>query len=64
MTKALLEYETIDSDQINDVMAGKKVRAPKPSKSSNNKKCPLLVRHQQAVSSRNQQPNLDKKKEA
>ena len=40
MTKALLEYETIDSDQINDVMAGKKVRAPKPSKSSNDKKMP------------------------
>ena len=40
MTKALLEYETIDSDQINDVMAGKKVRAPKPSKSTNDKKMP------------------------
>jgi cell division protease FtsH len=40
MTKALLEYETIDSDQIDDVMAGKKVRAPKPSKSSNDKKMP------------------------
>jgi len=39
-TKALLEYETIDSDQIDDVMAGKKVRAPKPSKSSNDKKMP------------------------
>ncbi len=33
MAKALLEYETIDSNQINDVMAGKKVRPPKPSKS-------------------------------
>ncbi len=32
MVKALLKYETIDSDQINDVMAGKKVRAPKSSK--------------------------------
>ena len=40
MTKALLEYETIDSDQIDDVMAGKKVRAPKPSKSSNDTKMP------------------------
>jgi len=32
MAKALLEYETIDSDQIADVMAGKKVRLPKPSR--------------------------------
>ena len=34
MAKSLLEYETIDSDQIGDVMAGKKVRAPKPSRAS------------------------------
>ena len=40
MAKALLEYETIDSDQIDDVMAGKKVRAPKPSKSSTDNKKP------------------------
>jgi cell division protease FtsH len=33
MAKALLEYETIDFEQINDIMAGKKVRAPKPSDS-------------------------------
>lgn len=31
MTAALLEYETIDADQINDIMAGVTVRAPKPS---------------------------------
>ena len=30
MAKALLEYETIDADQINDIIAGKKVRPPKP----------------------------------
>jgi cell division protease FtsH len=29
MAKALLEYETIDAEQINDIMAGKKVREPK-----------------------------------
>ena len=34
MAKSLLEYETIDSDQIGDIMAGKKVRAPKPSRAS------------------------------
>ena len=34
MAKALLKYETIDSDQIADVMAGKKVRSPKPSRGS------------------------------
>ena len=31
MTKALLEFETIDADQINDIMAGKSPRPPKPS---------------------------------
>jgi len=30
MTAALLEYETIDAEQINDIMAGKPVREPKP----------------------------------
>ena len=30
MTEALLELETIDADQIGDIMAGKPVRAPKP----------------------------------
>jgi cell division protease FtsH len=31
MTAALLELETIDADQINDIMAGKPPRPPKPS---------------------------------
>ena len=31
MVKALMEYETIDSNQIKDIMEGKPVRAPKPS---------------------------------
>ncbi|MCG6932526.1 MAG: ATP-dependent zinc metalloprotease FtsH [Gallionella sp.] len=30
MTKALLEWETIDADQINDIMAGSPPRPPKP----------------------------------
>ena len=30
MAKALLEWETIDADQINDIMAGKPPRPPKP----------------------------------
>jgi cell division protease FtsH len=30
MTKALLEWETIDSDQIKDIMAGRPPRPPKP----------------------------------
>lgn len=30
MTAALMEYETIDADQINDIMASLPVRAPKP----------------------------------
>jgi cell division protease FtsH len=37
MTAALMEYETIDADQINDIMAGLPVREPKPKqKSSSN----------------------------
>jgi cell division protease FtsH len=31
MTKALLEWETIDSEQIDDIMAGNPPREPKPS---------------------------------
>jgi cell division protease FtsH len=31
MTQALLEWETIDADQINDIMEGKPPRLPKPS---------------------------------
>jgi cell division protease FtsH len=31
MAKALLEWETIDADQIGDIMAGKPPRPPKPS---------------------------------
>jgi len=35
MTSALLEWETIDAEQIQDIMAGKPPRPPKPSQSSN-----------------------------
>jgi cell division protease FtsH len=35
MTKALLEWETIDADQIDDIMAGRPPRPPKPSPSAN-----------------------------
>ena len=31
MTKALLEWETIDADQINDIMEGRPPRPPKPA---------------------------------
>jgi len=37
MTAALLEWETIDADQINDIMAGLPARAPKPAQSSKKK---------------------------
>jgi cell division protease FtsH len=37
MTAALMEYETIDADQINDIMAGKPVREPKPRQTPINK---------------------------
>ena len=31
MAKLLLEWETLDSEQVNDIMAGKQPRPPKPS---------------------------------
>ena len=31
MTKALLEWETIDAEQINDIMAGRQPRPPRPT---------------------------------
>jgi cell division protease FtsH len=31
MTKALLEWETLDAEQINDIMAGRPPRPPKPA---------------------------------
>jgi cell division protease FtsH len=34
MAKALLEWETIDSDQIDDIMAGRPPRPPRPSQSA------------------------------
>jgi cell division protease FtsH len=34
MAKALLEWETIDADQVNDIMAGNPPRPPKPSQSA------------------------------
>ncbi len=40
MTKALLEWETLDADQLDDIMAGKPPRAPKPSQSNSTPKPP------------------------
>ncbi|MFH1658457.1 MAG: cell division protease FtsH [Rhodocyclaceae bacterium] len=40
MTKALLEWETIDAEQIDDIMAGKAPRPPKPSQSAPRSKTP------------------------
>lgn len=34
MAKALLEMETLDSEQIDDIMAGNPPRPPKPSQST------------------------------
>jgi cell division protease FtsH len=31
MAKALLEWETLDSDQVNDIMEGRAPRPPKPT---------------------------------
>jgi len=40
MAKALLEYETLDADQIGDIMSGKPPRPPKPSGSQSAAKPP------------------------
>ena len=40
MAKALLELETIDADQIADIMAGRPPRPPKPSGSQSAAKPP------------------------
>jgi cell division protease FtsH len=40
MAHALLEWETIDSDQIDDIMAGKPPRQPKPSQSASRPSAP------------------------
>jgi cell division protease FtsH len=34
MAAALLEFETLDAEQISDIMSGKPPRPPKPSSSS------------------------------
>ncbi|MGB4913497.1 MAG: ATP-dependent zinc metalloprotease FtsH [Candidatus Dechloromonas phosphoritropha] len=40
MAHALLEWETIDSEQIDDIMAGKPPRPPKPTQSSSRPSAP------------------------
>lgn len=40
MAKALLEWETLDAEQLDDIMAGKAPRPPKPSTSSQSPKPP------------------------
>jgi cell division protease FtsH len=35
MTAALMEWETIDADQVNDIMAGKPPRPPRGASSQN-----------------------------
>ena len=43
MTQALLEWETIDSDQINDIMAGKTPRPPQPPGSMHTPSAPVAA---------------------
>ena len=40
MTKALLEWETLDAEQLDDIMAGNPPRPPKPSQASQTPKPP------------------------
>ncbi len=41
MTAALLEWETIDADQINDIMAGNPPRPPKPTQTTQTTQAPV-----------------------
>ena len=43
MTQALLEWETIDSEQINDIMAGRTPRPPQPPGSTNTPSAPAAA---------------------
>ena len=43
MTQALLEWETIDSEQINDIMAGKTPRPPQPPGSTTTPSAPAAA---------------------
>ena len=43
MTQALLEWETIDSEQINDIMAGQTPRPPQPPSSTNTPSAPAAT---------------------
>ena len=44
MTKALLEWETIDAEQIDDIMSGKPPRLPKPSQGRHVSRHPVIAR--------------------
>jgi cell division protease FtsH len=43
MAHALLEWETLDADQLDDIMAGKPPRAPKPAQPSQSTQPPQDV---------------------
>ena len=51
MTRALLEWETIDADQIGDIMEGKPPRAPKPVTPKPSTTTPSTAAASSAVSS-------------
>jgi dihydropteroate synthase len=55
MAKALLEWETLDSDQLNDIMEGKAPREPKP-KQSGTTPPPLPQRRRATIAARTRRP--------
>ena len=58
MTKALLEWETIDAEQIGDIMAARPPRPPKPSQSTAEPACGW----RQADAHRQRRPRIRRRK--
>ena len=60
MADALMKWETIDKDQIDDLMAGKEPKAPK----DDNNYSKTIYTKQQKVDSKPKKTNINKNKPA
>ena len=61
MAEALIQYETIDSDQIDDIMAGREVRPPKDSGDQDNDDSGVKAAADESVRAGNNTGSGDKK---
>lgn len=61
MAEALIQYETIDSDQIDDIMAGREVRPPKDSGDQDNDDSGVKAAADESVKAGNNTGSGDKK---